>query len=675
MPVTPLDPELIRSDASSGAAKKIPDAIDQIIGKINEVIGDVSAKVVNVRDYGAVGNGVADDTAAIQSAIDAATAAGGGIVWFPVGVYLVSNQAGVDAACVYVKTGCVLWGESKTGSVIKLDAGQPNFTRPFVVYQATDVCIQNLTVDGNKANQTVDEHRAAIFIDTFERVVLQDLILHDNSGDAAHFFVGNDVVMQRCYCHDNDRKAVSITGGPCSNMTVRDCQFIDNWGGQLHIESQSEMSYLRFEDSYVGYPVGAANVSVSLGGITRDAVISGVTIFGTLGVSVDAKRVRIQNCRVETAAGRHETPLGISFNVEDCIVEGCVIIQGDDQDTEDHAVLVQAAFSSDPERPRGIIIRDNHIETSYAFSHGISLVNTESVTIEGNSIVNPVAANNGRSAVSIVASDPGFSSPQVVEVFITGNKMVDWLNGVTVFGAANEVGSLVVSNNIVRRVAVAACRGWDLDPVGTGPLAKCAVFDNELAGTFVGPAFQTYPTCPILVKGERTGGGEYLVSGSPEGVITEIIGATAASISSSHKYVKTAGYFDATGWSLAAGATASGSITCVAKASYVDTDYMTIGDGLSAPVAYEFDTAGDGVTAGRVQVNVSGSTTPADVAAVLKTAIEGAQPAIAVTDAGSGVLTLAAKITGTFANVTITENVADAGHLVSGMAGGLDPVT
>jgi hypothetical protein len=47
-------------------------------------------EVVSVKDFGAVGNGVADDTAAIQAAIDAVSTAGGGTVFLPTGNYKTS---------------------------------------------------------------------------------------------------------------------------------------------------------------------------------------------------------------------------------------------------------------------------------------------------------------------------------------------------------------------------------------------------------------------------------------------------------------------------------------------------------------------------------------------------------------------------------------------------------
>lgn len=46
----------------------------------------------NVVSYGAKGNGTVDDSVAIQAAINAAIAAGGGVVYLPPGTYLISNQ-------------------------------------------------------------------------------------------------------------------------------------------------------------------------------------------------------------------------------------------------------------------------------------------------------------------------------------------------------------------------------------------------------------------------------------------------------------------------------------------------------------------------------------------------------------------------------------------------------
>lgn len=51
---------------------------------------DKGSLVFNVKDYGAAGDGVADDTAEIQAAIDAAAAAGGGVVFLPAGTYKIT---------------------------------------------------------------------------------------------------------------------------------------------------------------------------------------------------------------------------------------------------------------------------------------------------------------------------------------------------------------------------------------------------------------------------------------------------------------------------------------------------------------------------------------------------------------------------------------------------------
>jgi hypothetical protein len=102
-------------------------------------------------------------------------------------------------------------------------------------------------------------------------------------------------------------------------------------------------------------------------------------------------------------------------------------------------------------------------------------------------------------------------------------------------------------------------------------------------------------------------------------------------------------------------------VTCVAKASLAEGDYVTIAidDGLSK--VYEFDLAPNGVTSGRIVVDISADTTAIQVAARLRTAILANQATLTVTDNGNGTLTITApdKI------MTITESVANAGFTVA----------
>jgi polygalacturonase len=71
----------------------------------------------NVKDFGAIGNGVVDDRASVQKAIDACGNAGGD-VFFPMGTYLVSS-AGTAAFCIRLASKVKLVGENRAGSILK----------------------------------------------------------------------------------------------------------------------------------------------------------------------------------------------------------------------------------------------------------------------------------------------------------------------------------------------------------------------------------------------------------------------------------------------------------------------------------------------------------------------------------------------------------------------------
>jgi hypothetical protein len=74
------------------------------------MLPDVAGPVFNVLNYGADAGGAGDSTAAIQAAIEAAEAAGGGMVWLPEGRYLLSKPENRNYAVRITRSGVVLRG-------------------------------------------------------------------------------------------------------------------------------------------------------------------------------------------------------------------------------------------------------------------------------------------------------------------------------------------------------------------------------------------------------------------------------------------------------------------------------------------------------------------------------------------------------------------------------------
>jgi parallel beta-helix repeat protein len=124
------------------------------------------ATTVSVRDVGALGDGVTDDTAAIQRAMVAVGDAG--VVFFPPGVYRVTQ--------LFVGSRMVLLGAA-TG-VVTLRNTEPsgrNFSGMVASATApapiTDVEIRNLTFERTVETAAFDEH---IYLENCQRVVIEN---------------------------------------------------------------------------------------------------------------------------------------------------------------------------------------------------------------------------------------------------------------------------------------------------------------------------------------------------------------------------------------------------------------------------------------------------------------------------------------------------------------------
>lgn len=245
----------------------------------------------NVLDFGAVGDGVTDCTDAVQRAIDAAAAAGGGRVYFPAGEYL--------SRTLYLKSGCVLRLEAGARLVASTDyttyghprrkplwcggVGNPPWSQYWAFIAASGA--ENIGIEGEGVidgrgkfgvhfpNESDPERRRPFLVvfDHCSRCFLRGITLQDpaaysflgidvrqmdvtgirilsaqsGNGDGIDFDGCQDVIISGCYVDAGD-DAISLKttkrGEPCERVTVTGCILKSKWAAvRLGTESAEDM--------------------------------------------------------------------------------------------------------------------------------------------------------------------------------------------------------------------------------------------------------------------------------------------------------------------------------------------------------------------------------------------------------------------------------------------------
>ncbi|MFD2163521.1 glycoside hydrolase family 55 protein [Paradesertivirga mongoliensis] len=213
-----------------------------------------SDKVFNVKNYGASGNGVSDDTKAIHRALAEAKNTPGSTVYFPEGTYLISGMLSISDNSRWR-------GVQKDRSIIK--CGPNFFTRNAVVSgRATNFQISNLTFDANNniKGEGPEFREEAINLDVSSKVKLDNLKIlckgysalrldHANNVeitnttviarksflgscsnliiDKCDFYLTNDAEMA---LHSWDGVNISVTNSTCRDLDNRDVNNGQGWG-------------------------------------------------------------------------------------------------------------------------------------------------------------------------------------------------------------------------------------------------------------------------------------------------------------------------------------------------------------------------------------------------------------------------------------------------------------
>ncbi len=179
------------------------------------------ATIINVRDKGAVGDGIHDDTAAFQAAINALPSTGG-TVYVPAGTYLIDPVKKVS-----LRSYMLLNMDPQA----KLQAKTNSATRAYILYayQKVQVEIAGGQLIGDRDTHTyvtgsTSEWNHGIQIIGCKGITIRDLWVGKCAGDG--ICTGgntNDLVIANVVSTGNRRQGLSLT--QCYNVKVYDSEF------------------------------------------------------------------------------------------------------------------------------------------------------------------------------------------------------------------------------------------------------------------------------------------------------------------------------------------------------------------------------------------------------------------------------------------------------------------
>jgi hypothetical protein len=190
-------------------------------------LDDRFADVVNVKDFGAVGDGVTDDTAAIQAALNfAATLIVSdnnypnvkSAVYFPAGRYFVAS-----GNSIVIKKGVRIYGESRSSTfIIHGGGGVPCITSDNAAVTNVQIQIEKLSITGAGASTTYGIYLVDSYRDTdIREVTINNCNVNIYLKDSFTAFI------DRCDFHFSITDQVEIANATA--VTIFNCR-IDNAG-------------------------------------------------------------------------------------------------------------------------------------------------------------------------------------------------------------------------------------------------------------------------------------------------------------------------------------------------------------------------------------------------------------------------------------------------------------
>ena len=220
-----------------------------------DIIDEDRPNLYSVSDFGALGDGVTDDTDAIQDAVVALEEAGGGVLLFPEGTYVVT-EVEIYPGIAYVGYQATMRRPAR--KILEKQGLDPKQVRTFNTTYAPylgkedsqPLIIQGLSFDGNRPEQGEYqqwelEQAALIFLSADAsqpgrlRAFVEDCRLIDGVGDGIHARQNLDIAVDNCEAIDVFRGGFTLTGGNTTATVTRLTTSGDTDPGGIDIETDT----------------------------------------------------------------------------------------------------------------------------------------------------------------------------------------------------------------------------------------------------------------------------------------------------------------------------------------------------------------------------------------------------------------------------------------------------
>jgi len=429
---------------------------------------------VSVKDFGAVGDGVTNDTAAIQAALNASNN-----VFIPEGTYSIKSPLIVNDNQVVTGTGTI--------------AATADFVSPYIytsysselIYAQTcilssgkeNITISGLTLDISLAAVTASHIRKEIIFYHYEVGVYKEQFkvsgVTFKSGGVAAYCNVRDVFVSECVFKDVASAAVSFettypNGGATPHQRPIGFYFENNIiDTSSNDESVSVMwisgcSRVRIINNKIATRGSALHLYVndlSLG--IEDVVVEGNSFWQNTTTTVDVSLINVM--------GR-----SYPYPATLCVLKGIVISNNSFNTATDYSAQTASKPSAISARFAGdTLIDSNNINNFY---YGIGLSDAYSTTtayVSNMNILRNKITDCGEEAITIENS--------IRSLYIALNTFTDWGKQATVFADKScldlrKIANTRVDNNVFKETATSATR---IRLINAGRSVNCSVLGNK----------------------------------------------------------------------------------------------------------------------------------------------------------------------------------------------------